>query len=137
MSATAVLEPRTELAVRTYRLDRGDLVRYAGASRDFNPVHWDEAECLRAGLPGVLAHGMLVMALAARAVVDWTGPGALAVFDMRFTRPVVVGAQGTAIAVHGTRSPAGPDGLAEILVKVLDEGGTVVGRASAHVREDR
>ncbi|MFY9292018.1 MAG: MaoC/PaaZ C-terminal domain-containing protein, partial [Methylorubrum rhodinum] len=68
----------TELPEQVYRVTRADLVRYAGASGDFNPIHWNERIATTVGLPGVIAHGMFTMALAGRAVTDWTGdPGAL------------------------------------------------------------
>ena len=70
---------------------RNDLVRYAGASVDLNPIHFDDAAAARAGLPGVLAHGMLTAALALQPVVDWIGdPTAVVSYETRFTRPVVV-----------------------------------------------
>ena len=57
-----------ELPARTYRITRADLVRYAGASGDFNPIHWSDRVATSVGLPGVIAHGMFTMALVARAV---------------------------------------------------------------------
>ena len=66
-------------------------MRYAGASGDFNPIHWNERVATEVGLPGVIAHGMFTMALAGRAVTAWAGdPGALVEFQVRFGRPVVV-----------------------------------------------
>ena len=68
----------TQLPEQVYRVTRADLVRYAGASGDFNPIHWNERVATSVGLPGVIAHGMFTMAIAGRAVTDWTGdPGAL------------------------------------------------------------
>ena len=79
----------TALPEQVYRVTRADLVRYAGASGDFNPIHWNERVATSVGLPGVIAHGMFTMALAGRAVTDWTGdPGALLEFQVRFGRPV-------------------------------------------------
>jgi acyl dehydratase len=69
---------------------RADLVRYAGASGDFNPIHWNERFAREVGLPDVIAHGMLTMALGARLVTGWAGPGALVDYSVRFTHPVVV-----------------------------------------------
>ena len=81
----------TELPEQVFRVTRADLVRYAGASGDFNPIHWNERVATAVGLPGVIAHGMFTMALAGRAVTDWTGdPGALVEYQVRFGRPVVV-----------------------------------------------
>jgi acyl dehydratase len=81
----------TELPVQTSRVTRADLVRYAGASGDFNVIHWNERVATEVGLPGVIAHGMLTAGLAARAVTAWAGdPGALVEYSVRFSRPVVV-----------------------------------------------
>jgi acyl dehydratase len=82
------------LETRTFTITRADLVRYAQASGDGNPIHQDETVALSVGLPGVIAHGMYTMALAARAVGDWF-PGAEVVsFGCKFTNPVVVPAEG-------------------------------------------
>ena len=80
-----------QLPPKTYRITRADLVRYAGASGDFNPIHWSDRVATSVGLPGVIAHGMFTMAEAARLVTDWVGdPGALVDYGVRFARPVVV-----------------------------------------------
>src|SRR4051794_26252120 len=82
---TDILEPQT------YRVTRADLVRYAGASGDFNPIHWSERTATGVGLPGVIAHGMFTMALVGRAVAFWAGsPDAVVEFNVRFSRPVPV-----------------------------------------------
>ena len=76
---------------RRYRVTRADLVRYAGASGDFNPIHWSDRVATAVGLPGVIAHGMFTMALAGRAVAGWAGdPAAVVEYGVRFTKPVVV-----------------------------------------------
>ena len=81
----------TELPEQTSRVTRADLVRYAGASGDLNPIHWSDRVATGVGLPGVIAHGMLTMGLAARAVTEWAGdPGAVVEYQVRFGRPVVV-----------------------------------------------
>ena len=73
------------------QVTRADLVRYAGASGDFNVIHWNERVAKAVGLPDVIAQGMLTMAQAARAVTEWTGdPGAVESYSVRFSRPVVV-----------------------------------------------
>lgn len=97
------VEVGLELPPRTYSVERRDLVRYAGASLDFNPIHWSPEAAERAGLPGVIAHGMLTMALAGRAVTDWVGdPGAVEDYSVRFSRPLVVdGVEGAAVEVRG------------------------------------
>ena len=90
---------------QTYRVTRADLVRYAGASGDFNPIHWNERVATAVGLPGVIAHGMFTMALAGRAVTDWTGDaGALVEYQVRFGRPVLVPDDdaGAEVTVRGT-----------------------------------
>ncbi len=85
------VEVGTELPERLFPLRRVDLVRYAGASGDFNPIHWSERAAADAGLPGVLAHGMLTMATATRLVTDWAGdPGAVLEVGVKFSSPVVV-----------------------------------------------
>ena len=85
------VEVGTELPARTFTIDRATLVRYAGASGDFNVIHWNERIATAVGLPNVIAHGMLTMALGGRVVTDWVGdPGALLDYGVRFTRPVVV-----------------------------------------------
>lgn len=89
--AYADVEVGTELPARTFPVDRATLVRYAGASGDFNPIHWNERFAKDVGLPDVIAHGMFTMAEAVRVVTDWAGdPGAVAEYGVRFTKPVVV-----------------------------------------------
>lgn len=85
------------IANRSFELTRDSLVRYAGASGDFNPIHYRDDVAQSVGLPGVLAHGMLTMGLAVQPVVDWLGDAAKVIdYGVRFTRPVVVPASGTA-----------------------------------------
>jgi acyl dehydratase len=94
----------TELPEQVFRVTRADLVRYAGASGDFNPIHWNERVATEVGLPGVIAHGMFTMALAGRVVTAWTGdPGALVEYQVRFGRPVVVpdDDEGAEVTVRG------------------------------------
>src|SRR3954468_9645353 len=80
-----------ELPVKRYRITRADLVPYAGASGDFNPIHWSERVATGVGLPGVIAHGMFTMALVGRAVTTWAGaPDAVVEFNVRVSRPVPV-----------------------------------------------
>lgn len=83
-----------EIAQASYTLHRGDLVRYAGASGDFNAIHYRDDIAAAVGLPGVLAHGMLTMGLAVQPVVDWIGdPGRVVDYQVKFTRPIVVDAK--------------------------------------------
>ncbi|SDL36129.1 Acyl dehydratase [Streptomyces indicus] len=87
----ADVEVGTELPAQTFPVTRATLVRYAGASGDFNPIHWNEKFAKEVGLPDVIAHGMFTMAEAVRVVTDWTGdPGAVVEYGVRFTKPVVV-----------------------------------------------
>ena len=94
MAATigyADVEVGTELPGRHFPVDRATLVRYAGASGDFNPIHWNERFARAVGLPDVIAHGMFTMASAIQVVTDWVGdPGAVVEYGVRFTKPVVV-----------------------------------------------
>jgi acyl dehydratase len=84
-------QPGTEIAARQYQVTRRDLVKYAGASGDFNVIHWNERIAKSVGLPDVIAHGMLTMALAGRFLTEWAGdPGAVTEFGVRFSSPVVV-----------------------------------------------
>lgn len=81
----------TELPAQSFPLHRIDLVKYAGASGDFNVIHWNERVATEVGLPNVIAHGMLTMAEAVRVVTDWCGdPGAVIEYSTRFTKPVPV-----------------------------------------------
>ncbi|WP_330331999.1 MaoC family dehydratase [Streptomyces sp. NBC_00536] len=87
----ADVEVGTELPAGTFPVQRATLVRYAGASGDFNPIHWNEKFAKEVGLPDVIAHGMFTMAEAIRVVTDWAGdPGAVVEYGVRFTKPVVV-----------------------------------------------
>ena len=91
MPAYGEVEVGTALPAQSFVITRADLVRYAGASGDFNPLHWNERFARAVGLPDVIAHGMLTMATAARVVTDWVGdPGAVVEYGVRFSRPVVV-----------------------------------------------
>ncbi|MFF0382859.1 MaoC family dehydratase [Streptomyces sp. NPDC004673] len=85
------VEVGTELPAQTFPVTRATLVRYAGASGDFNPIHWNERFAKEVGLPDVIAHGMFTMAEAIRVVTDWTGdPAAVVEYGVRFTKPVPV-----------------------------------------------
>lgn len=85
------VEVGAELPPLTVRITRADLVRYAGASGDFNPIHWSDRAATALGLEGVLAHGMLTMGLALRVVTDWLGdPGRVVSYSTRFAKPVFV-----------------------------------------------
>ena len=124
-----------DLAPRTFRITRADLVRYAGASGDFNPIHWSDRTAHAVGLPGVIAHGMLTMALAGRAVTAWTGTSAVVEYGVRFTKPVVVpdDDEGTQVEVGGTVRAVTDDG-AQIDLTVTCAGEKVLAMARATVR---
>ena len=126
-----------ELPPLTVTVTRADLVRYAGASLDFNPIHWNEKVALDAGLPGVIAHGMLTMALAGRIVTDWVGdPGAVLEYGARFTRPVVVpnDDEGALVEFTAKVTEKRDDGTAKIAITAKFDGATVLGKAVAVVR---
>ena len=117
-------------------LTRTDLVRYAGASGDFNPIHWNERFAREVGLPDVIAHGMLTMALATRLVARWAGdPAAVVECGARFTRPVVVPDDGTGALVElgGTVKEIRDDGTAVVAIVARSGGKTVLGKAAATV----
>jgi acyl dehydratase len=93
----ADVEVGAEIPAQTYKIDRANLVMYAGASGDFNPIHWRESFAKAVGLPDVIAHGMYTMAQAGRYVTDWVGdPGAVVDYGVRFSSPVVVPDEGGA-----------------------------------------
>ncbi|MER7858200.1 MULTISPECIES: MaoC family dehydratase [Amycolatopsis] len=125
-----------ELTPLTIDVTRDQLVRYAGASLDFNPIHWNEAFAKEVGLPDVIAHGMLTMALGARLVTDWLGdPGRLVDYFARFTRPVVVPNEGAAtIEFTGKVAVVNDDGTARVDITAKFEGKAVLGKAQAVVR---
>jgi acyl dehydratase len=122
-----------------FPVTRADLVRYAGASGDFNPIHWNERFAKGVGLPDVIAHGMFTMAVAARVITDWTGdPGALVEYGVRFTRPVVVpDPEGATLTVSGVVRGVRDDGLLDVELTATVEGQTVLAKARAVVRPPR
>jgi len=139
MTALDGLEVGQVVGERTFRLTRDSLVRYAGASLDFNPIHYRDDIAQGVGLPGVLAHGMLTMGVAVQPVVDWLGgdSGRIADYQVRFTRPVLVdaqdGAEVTVVAKVGALDDAG----ARIDLTVTFGGETVLGKAQVRVLPPR
>ncbi len=125
------------VGTRTLELDRSRLVRYAGASGDFNRIHWDEAFATGVGLPNVIVHGMLTMGAAVGVVEDWAGdPGAVVDYQTRFTRPVPVPADQPAV-VEVTATVGALDAearTARVDLTVTHEGARVLGKAQALVR---
>ncbi len=91
MPALSDLSVGQEIGSTSIDISRADLVRYAGASGDFNPIHWNDRFAEQVGLPGVIAHGMFTMGAAVQLVTDWVGnPAAVVDYQTRFTKPVVV-----------------------------------------------
>jgi acyl dehydratase len=127
----------TELPTRTVTITRADLVRYAGAAEDFNPVHWNPRVAREAGMPDVIAHGMLTMALVARTVTDWIrDPGAIVEYHARFGRPVVVpdDDRGARVEVRGRVGALLDGGRARVDLVVTCDGAKVLSEARAVVR---
>jgi acyl dehydratase len=130
----------TELPPLQLRVTRADLVRYAGASGDFNPIHWSDRVAAGVGLPGVIGHGMLTMAVAGRLLTQWTGdPATVRSYAVRFTRPVVVpdDDDGALLEVSGTVTDVRdePDGTRVATVSVIArcDGKAVLGKATAEL----
>ena len=127
----------TEIGRSTYPVRRADLVRYAGASGDFNPIHWNERFAREVGLPDVIAHGMLTMATAVRLVVEWCGdPARVVDYGVRFTKPVVVpDGEGATIDVVGVVGAVDDEaGTVRIDLTATSGGVGVLGKARAVVR---
>jgi acyl dehydratase len=132
---TAVLAVGEIVAERTVHLTRESLVRYAGASGDFNPIHYRDDVAAAVGLPGVLAHGMLTMGLAVETIVPWLGDaGRILEYGVRFTRPVVVDPESGADLVIVATVGAVDDESARIDLTVTSGETTVLGRAQVRVR---
>ena len=127
------LEPGAELTAQEYVVTRSDLVAYAEASGDHNPIHQDESVARAVGLPGVVAHGMYTMALAARAVTDWTDDAEVLQLSCTFTHPVEVPADGGATIRIGGVVKDVADGRATIVLEVTCGGQKVLGAPKAVV----
>ena len=128
----------TDLEPQTYRITRADLVRYCGASGDFNVIHWSERLATKVGLPGVIAHGMFTMALAGRAVTTWAGAAdAVVEIGVRFSRPVPVPDtdEGTEVVVTGVVKEVTDDGLTRIVITATCGGDKVLSMANATIRK--
>lgn len=125
------------LPALTVHIDRARLVRYAGASGDFNAIHWNPRAARSVGLPDVIAHGMLTMALAGRVVTDWVGdPGAIIEYGVRFTRPVVVtDPDGADLEISGRIGALDAEARsARVDITATVAGQSVLGKARAQVR---
>ncbi|MFJ6696098.1 MaoC family dehydratase [Streptomyces sp. NPDC091272] len=135
--AYADVEVGTELPAQSFPVDRATLVKYAGASGDFNPIHWNEKFAVEVGLPDVIAHGMFTMAEAVRVVTDWTGdPAAVVEYGVRFTKPVVVpnDAEGALIEVSGKVAAKLDDNRVRVDLLATSAGQKVLGMSRAVVR---
>jgi acyl dehydratase len=131
------VEVGTELPPLSVTLQRVNLVMYAGASGDFNPIHWNQRFAQAVGLPDVIAHGMLTMASAGRVVTDWVGdPGAVVEYGVRFTRPVVVpdDDKGARVEITATVAEKRDDNLVRVDITARFDCATVLGKAQALVR---
>lgn len=139
MPALADVEVGQQLPGRTIHLERADLVRYAGASGDFNPIHWDERTATGVGLPDVIAHGMLTMGRAMDVVAAWAGdPARVESCSTRFSGMVPVPHDGGAdLEVGGVVKAVDPEeGTVEVELTATSGGAKVLGRARATVRLD-
>ena len=136
MSTLTGLEAGATLPEQTYTVTRAALVRYAGASGDFNPIHWSDRVATSVGLPGVIAHGMYTLALAARALDTWaSGPGHVVELGAKFSKPVVVpdDDRGVDVVVRGTVKEVTDDGV-KVALEVTCNGEKVLGMPKAVLR---
>lgn len=127
-----------ELPAQSFPVDRADLVRYAGAAGDFNPIHWNERFAVQVGLPNVIAHGMFTMALVGRAVTAWAGaPDAVVEFSVRFSRPVPVPDtdEGTEVVVTATVKETTDEGHLRLALSATCQGEKVLALAQALIRK--
>lgn len=123
------------VAEKTFEITRDSLVRYAGASGDFNPIHYRDDIAQQVGLPGVLAHGMLTMGVSISPVVEWLGDAAKVLdYSVRFTKPVLVPANSPAVLSVSATVGAIEDGKARIDITTSFEGNNVLGKAQAWVK---
>ncbi|WP_228976517.1 MaoC family dehydratase [Streptomyces sp. DH12] len=131
------VEVGTELPPQSFPVTRATLVRYAGASGDFNPIHWNERFAREVGLPDVIAHGMFTMAAAVRVVTDWVGdPAAVVEYGVRFTKPVIVpdDDQGALIEVSAKVAAKLDDGRVRVDLTATSAGQKVLGMSRAVVQ---
>ncbi|MFJ9246073.1 MaoC family dehydratase [Streptomyces sp. NPDC101776] len=131
------VEVGTELPAQAFPVTRAALVQYAGASGDFNPIHWNEKFAKEVGLPDVIAHGMFTMAEAIRVVTDWAGdPGAVVEYGVRFTKPVVVpnDDQGATVEVSAKVAVKLDDNTVRVDLVATSVGQKVLGMSRAVVR---
>ncbi len=135
----AGLLPGQQLPEQTFVVTRADLVRYAGAAGDFNPIHYSERIARAAGLPGVVAHGMFTMALGARSVHAWVDAAVTVLeYNVRFTKPVIVpdDETGVRVVVSGMVKSVAGDGSTLIMLTVTSNDQKVLSQARATVRRN-
>ncbi|WP_348786578.1 MaoC family dehydratase [Leifsonia sp. NPDC080035] len=128
------------VAEREFAFTRDALVRYAGASGDFNPIHYRDDVATSVGLPGVIAHGMLTMGVAVQPVVDWIGdPARVSDYQVRFTRPVIVDPEtGATVSVTAKVGQLDAEArVARIDLTTTFGGETVLGKAQVRVSFER
>lgn len=133
----ASLEVGQEIGSIEYRLTRDSLVRYAGASGDFNPIHYRDDIAKAVGLDGVLAHGMLTMGAAVQVAIIWIGdPGRIVDYSVRFTKPVFVdAAKGAVLTVSGKVGEIDAENsIVRIDITASCAEVAVLGKAQARVR---
>lgn len=131
------LEIGLEIGSLEFLLTRDSLVRYAGASGDFNPIHYRDDVAASVGLPGVLAHGMLTMGAAVQVAVNWIGDsGRIADYQVRFTKPVVVDpVDGAVLVVSGKIGALDTEArTARVDISAQFNQTAVLGKAQAVVR---
>jgi acyl dehydratase len=130
------VEVGTEIPAQSFPVDRLNLVMYAGASGDFNPIHWRESFAKKVGLPDVIAHGMYTMAQGGRYVTDWVGdPGAVVDYGVRFSSPVVVPDEGGAtLEISGKVEEKLGDNKVVVALTARSNEQKVLTRAKAVVR---
>lgn len=139
MPAYADVEVGTELPTLEIPVTRADLVRYAGASGDFNVIHWNERIAQSVGLPNVIAHGMFTMAAAGRVLTEWAGdPGKVVDYSVRFSRPVVVPDDdtGALLTVSGVIEHMLENNQVGVILTASVDGDKVLGAARATVQLD-
>jgi acyl dehydratase len=137
MPSLSDVEVGTQLPAREFPIQRANLVQYAGASGDFNIIHWNERVAKSVGLPNVIAHGMLTMATAGRVVTDWVGyPGRVLSYGESFSSPVVVPDDdtGATLTVSGTVEEKNDDGTVTVGLTATVDGNKVLMGAKAVVR---
>jgi len=131
------IEVGAALPERTFPITRLNLVMYAGASGDFNPIHWDERFAKQVGLPDTIAHGMLTMGKAVQVVTGWAGdPGSVVEYGVRMTRPIVVppGWDGATLVVTGKVAEKLDQRRVAVDLDARVDGETVLAKARAVVQ---